>query len=399
MSMRGADNVAAALEANRQYVEHLASFVQSLEAREVAIMSRIKQIKELKRIEHRASIQAQLAEIIGGSQEPPPSSIIPLEGPRSKKRNREFFVHTTDTKRTCLLWKNTETVFAQLIRRRSHEFKFPTPQKWTLKEREQLQEAIELPLWFRGIRWESIPKHAKLRDRTGHSCFLRHALNVVEAVEAAHPWTEAEDSMVQTLREEALSWHRIAERMAQKFVQRPEVAYFLRYQLHLNPHRQKKWTPEDDAALRAAVETFGAESNVWQLVAETLDGFLPNQCGNRWRYSLCPQVKTGKFTIEEDRRLILALCTEKDRPGGIDWMTVKEYVPERTSIQCRERFQDSLAPDKKNDKFSAEEDAVLRHWVSVSGGRKWSEIAQHLQGRTSDQCRRRWSTLKKAVQE
>ncbi|KAF0774163.1 hypothetical protein AaE_002086 [Aphanomyces astaci] len=247
-----------------------------------------------------------------------------------------------------------------------------------------------------------MPLVAKLQGRSGHACFLQWTMDLVQALEIMNPWTAEEDSALRALHESSTSWPDIARTMSQSFSTRPAVAYMLRFQRHLqSPQHAKKWTDDDDVALKAAVEVYGGEANVWQLVAESLDGFTPNQCGTRWRQSTCPLVKTGNFSLQDDRRLLLSLGVHLKQQllhgdtsfAHVDWNLIKDFVAQRTSAQCRERFNDSLHPDLVTSSFSPQEDAVLRHWVGVHGSRSWSRISQHLRGRTNDQCRRRWGTL------
>jgi hypothetical protein len=63
--------------------------------------------------------------------------------------------------------------------------------------------------------------------------------------------------------------------------------------------------------------------------------------------------------------------------------------------QCRERYQNHLAPDLNRGPFSCEEDAALMQAVRDIGTR-WIEIAKRLPGRSENACKNRYnSTLRR----
>ncbi|ETW02356.1 hypothetical protein H310_05890 [Aphanomyces invadans] len=397
------DCVEAALAANRAYVAGMAALIGQMEAQEVAIMKRMKFIRETMRAEQRAAMEDHFAEAIGQSSKPASAT----KAGTSKKRSRAYFQNASGGAfHEVLVWQNPDALFVRAVRSKFQNFNFPPHRKWLPKELSACREAVDAALWRDGVQWHRIPVVAKLNGRTGHACYLQWTMERVRAVEATHPWTSDEDNELRRLRESAMTWGDVASTMSQLYPERPVVSYMLRFLRHIQGVQHKtKWTDADDAALKAAVAVHGGEANVWQLVAECLDGFLPNQCGTRWRQSTCPLVKTGNFTLEEDRRLLLAMGADKKRQvemfpernmswyKHVDWNMVKELVPQRTSAQCRERFNDSLHPNLVTSAFTREEDELLRHWVSIHGTRTWRLISQHLPGRTNDQCRRRWGTL------
>lgn len=62
----------------------------------------------------------------------------------------------------------------------------------------------------------------------------------------------------------------------------------------------------------------------------------------------------------------------------------------RTGQQCAQRWRHKVNPNIKKDKWTAEEDAQLTDLVSQYGNR-WAEIARHMDGRTDQQCMGRWT--------
>ena len=65
-------------------------------------------------------------------------------------------------------------------------------------------------------------------------------------------------------------------------------------------------------------------------------------------------------------------------------------VRRRTGQQCAQRWRHKVNPNIKKEKWSVEEDALLTQLVAEHGNR-WAEIARHIEGRTDQQCMGRWT--------
>ncbi len=208
------------------------------------------------------------------------------------------------------------------------------------------------------------------------------------------------------------------------FPERLPVSYLIRYQTKkiqaaIDSHTNVEWTEDEDNCLRDAVATMksqhtsshvNAPQNVffWNRVVKLnkrLHGRTPNQCGARWRYALAPSIVHGNFSVEEDRRLLLAVVAfqeqhphQDDHPSHhhrphVDWMRVQTMLRHRTNVQCRERFQDVLDPFKNGHPFTADEDARLHQLVAVHGVGSWAKMAASFHGRTPAQLRQRWRII------
>jgi myb proto-oncogene protein len=149
-----------------------------------------------------------------------------------------------------------------------------------------------------------------------------------------------------------------------------------------------KWTEEEDRILIEGVQMYGM-TDCWMEISEMLDGRTASQCIHRWNKTLDPHKKIGRWTAEEDAWLLAAI----HRIGSANWSLVQNFVPNRTDVQCRERYMNVLHPQLKHDTFSAAEDAMLRKAVNTHGEGKWSQVAAALSNRTDNQCRRRWLYL------
>jgi Myb-like DNA-binding domain len=61
----------------------------------------------------------------------------------------------------------------------------------------------------------------------------------------------------------------------------------------------------------------------------------------RWKRALRPDLKKGRWTAEEDGRLIRLMAQ-----GFASWSKLAKQMPGRSSKQCRERWSNHLDPCK-----------------------------------------------------
>ncbi|KAG7397464.1 hypothetical protein PHYBOEH_000684 [Phytophthora boehmeriae] len=148
-----------------------------------------------------------------------------------------------------------------------------------------------------------------------------------------------------------------------------------------NPRR---WTKEEDDALRAAVENH-CEKN-WKAIAAEVPGRNHTQCLQRWTKVLAPGLVKGHWSPHEDDLLRRLVATEQK-----NWGDVAAKIPGRTSKQCRERWHNHLDPQIVRGAYTAEEDRLILEAQSRLGNR-WSVIASLLPGRTEDAVKIRWKS-------
>ena len=90
-------------------------------------------------------------------------------------------------------------------------------------------------------------------------------------------------------------------------------------------------------------------------------------CLQRWRYSVDPTIRRGKWTVEEDGMLRQGVAQH----GAKEWARwVPGHMNGRTAPQCRERWVNSLDPNKRaviEAPWTAEEDAALVEAVELLG--------------------------------
>ncbi|VVB09377.1 unnamed protein product [Arabis nemorensis] len=85
---------------------------------------------------------------------------------------------------------------------------------------------------------------------------------------------------------------------------------------------KEKWTDEEDKQLVENVELYGTK---WGTIAKMFKGRKGKQCRERWYNHLCPNIKKGDWTAEEDERLVAA-----HKIFGNKWVDIAEQLPGRS---------------------------------------------------------------------
>ncbi|KAE9621658.1 putative transcription factor MYB-HB-like family [Lupinus albus] len=99
-------------------------------------------------------------------------------------------------------------------------------------------------------------------------------------------------------------------------------------------------------------------------------------------------LKKGPWTPEEDQKLIHYI----QQHGHGKWRILPNNAGlKRCGKSCRLRWANYLRPDIKRGKFSLEEEKTIIELHSVMGN-KWSTIAANLPGRTDNEIKNYWNT-------
>ncbi|XP_054823058.1 transcription factor MYB106-like [Prosopis cineraria] len=114
------------------------------------------------------------------------------------------------------------------------------------------------------------------------------------------------------------------------------------------------------------------------------------------RSPCCEKVglKKGPWTPEEDQKLISYI----EQHGHGSWRALPSKAGlERCGKSCRLRWTNYLRPDIKRGKFSLQEERTIIQLHALLGNR-WSAIAAHLPKRTDNEIKNYWNThLKKRL--
>jgi len=145
------------------------------------------------------------------------------------------------------------------------------------------------------------------------------------------------------------------------------------------------WTEEEDSLLAEWQKKVG---NKWSEVAKQIPGKTGQQCAQRWRHRVNPEIKRDKWDEDEDE-----LLTALVQKYGNAWAEIARHVPGRTDQQCMGRWKRHLDPSIKREKWSDGEDIRLCA-LYAKYDNAWSSISRALDGRTPQQCRTRWHNLK-----
>ncbi|KAK1314642.1 Transcription factor MYB39 [Acorus calamus] len=114
------------------------------------------------------------------------------------------------------------------------------------------------------------------------------------------------------------------------------------------------------------------------------------------RSPCCEKVglKKGPWTPEEDQKLLA--CIEEHGHGSWRALPAKAGL-QRCGKSCRLRWTNYLRPDIKRGKFSLQEEQTIIQLHALLGNR-WSAIATHLPKRTDNEIKNYWNThLKKRL--
>jgi hypothetical protein len=102
-----------------------------------------------------------------------------------------------------------------------------------------------------------------------------------------------------------------------------------------NNLNKKTWTDEEDRILGEIVVKEGAQK--WSTVAAALPGRAGKQCRERWYNHICPEVRKGSWTEEEDR-----IIMESVREHGTKWSFIVKQLPGRTDNAIKNRYNSAM---------------------------------------------------------
>lgn len=103
---------------------------------------------------------------------------------------------------------------------------------------------------------------------------------------------------------------------------------------------KKSWTEVEDRILSEIVAKGGAHK--WSTIAASLPGRAGKQCRERWYNHLCPEVRKGSWTAEEDH-----IIMESVREHGTKWSFIVKKLPGRTDNAIKNRYNSAMRRQKR----------------------------------------------------
>jgi hypothetical protein len=117
----------------------------------------------------------------------------------------------------------------------------------------------------------------------------------------------------------------------------------------------------------------------------------------RWQNILKTPLNKSPWTKKEDEILGDLVSKQGEnhwREIALELHSRSESAQFRQSKQCHERWVNHLDPSLRRGAWLKKEDAILLKEY-LKSGRKWSEIAKMLNGRTENSVKNRWVSLLK----
>ena len=250
-----------------------------------------------------------------------------------------------------------------------------------------LFSTVDVDSWS-PLQWEEVVQSMSAVSciRSGADCSNQWRNSLAPAVNKAE-WQKEEDLLLEkeVLKHGNNSWQLIASRMK---TGRKGWQCLQRY----NKIKKKTittWSVRDDKHITDAVMIYGEAS--FADLSYYMGDKSSDQCLQRWRYSLRPQIRRGKWTSQEDRE-IMDIISEH----GFDWQKIKDVQKDRTRAQVRERVRILAAKNKSGSNggtkhWSVEETFLLMRSVKRHGSKNWSAIRKEFELRyTAPVLFRRW---------
>uniref|UniRef100_A0A1A9X2N2 snRNA-activating protein complex subunit 4 n=1 Tax=Glossina brevipalpis TaxID=37001 RepID=A0A1A9X2N2_9MUSC len=186
------------------------------------------------------------------------------------------------------------------------------------------------------------------------------------------------------------NWPDIAAEMGK----RSDFQCFVQYQnsvCYMLPERWTKWSKEDDKRLIEIVNKYTFNSVInWNNIMAHFPHKPKTTIQARYSYTLNPLISHAPFTPEED---LLLLAAVKEYGAKFSCFP-KTLFPNRTVVQLRSRYQNTILHRHKRTSWSVDDDRKLMGFVTENGTSSWLKCAEYLGNHhTRISCRTRYITI------
>jgi hypothetical protein len=195
----------------------------------------------------------------------------------------------------------------------------------------------------------------------------------IKKIKNQKKWTREEDDMLIVLAEKfnEKHWKEIAKRFSKK----NSLQCFSRYK-RIRPGIVKgSWKKDEDLKIMDLVRKYGKS---WSKISKMLGTRNGKQIRDRFINVLDNEVKKGKFTDEEDRKLILLF-----KQYGPKWASIAKYYPNRTADMIKNRFHSSIKKKITSEEgcekfdFSKEIENLSKHDTADDSNKSLINLSQH----------------------
>ncbi|KAL9890143.1 proximal sequence element A Pbp95 [Glossina fuscipes fuscipes] len=185
------------------------------------------------------------------------------------------------------------------------------------------------------------------------------------------------------------NWPAIAAELGK----RSDFQCFVQYQnsvCYMLPERWSKWSKEDDKRLIEVVSRYSFNGVVnWNNVMAHFPHKPKTTIQARYSYTLNPLISHAPFTPEED---LLLLAAVKEYGAKFSCFP-KTLFPNRTVVQLRSRYQNTILHRHKHSSWSVDDDQKLMNFIAENGTSSWVKCAEFLGNHTRTSCRTRFLTI------